>query len=84
MMSYFVLKCLAPCVILANTFRFLTPVLDFIKEDRMGAEKRYITTQKAIEILSENGVKLSKKKAEEVLDLMYFLARLIVNQNFKK
>lgn len=56
----------------------------FINEDRMGAEKRNITTQKAIEILSKNGVKLSEKKAEEVLDLMYFLARLIINQNFKK
>lgn len=50
----------------------------------MGVEKRNITTQKAIEILSKDGVKLSEKKAEEVLDLMYFLARLIVNQNFKK
>ena len=50
----------------------------------MEAGKRNITTQKAIEILSRNGVKLSEKKVEEVLDLMYFLAKLIINQNFKK
>lgn len=50
----------------------------------MDTGKRNITTEKAIEILSKDGVKLSEKKAEEVLDLMYLLAKLIVNQNFKK
>lgn len=50
----------------------------------MKVGKRNITPQKAIEILDRNGVKLSEKKAEEVLDLMYFLAKLIVNQNVKK
>ncbi len=50
----------------------------------MNTGKRNITTEKAIKILSKNGVKLSEKKAEEVLDLMYFLAKLIVNQNVKK
>lgn len=50
----------------------------------MLGEKRSITPEKAVEILGKNGVKLSEKKAEEVLDLMYFLAKLIVNQTFKK
>lgn len=50
----------------------------------MNTVKRNITTEKAVEIFSKNGVKLSEKKAEELLDLMYFLAKLIVNQNFKK
>jgi uncharacterized protein YneF (UPF0154 family) len=50
----------------------------------MDTRKHNITPEKAEEILGKNGVKLSEKKAEEVLDLMYFLAKLIVNQSFKK
>lgn len=50
----------------------------------MIGEKRNITPKKAVEILSESGVKITEKKAEELLDFMYFLAKLIVNQNFKK
>ena len=46
-------------------------------------EKRNISTAKAVEILRKNGVEIDEKKAEEVLDLLYFLAKLIVNQNFK-
>jgi hypothetical protein len=46
--------------------------------------KRNITTEKAIEVLARNGIVVTAKKAEEILDLMYFLAKLIVNQNFKK
>jgi hypothetical protein len=47
-------------------------------------EKRNITTEQAIEVLARNGMVVSAKKAEEILDLMYFLAKLIVKQNFKK
>lgn len=50
----------------------------------MNTRKRNISIEKAFEILSKNGVKLSEKNVEEVLDLMYFLAKLIVNQNLKK
>jgi hypothetical protein len=47
-------------------------------------KKRNVTTKHAIELLQKNGIEINEKKAEEVLDLMYFLAKLIVNQNFKK
>ena len=47
-------------------------------------ENRNITPEQAIKILGKNGIEISEKKAEELLDLMYFLAKLIVNQNFKK
>jgi len=47
------------------------------------AEKRNITPEMAVKILRKNGVEIDGKKAAEVLDLMYFLAKLIVNQNFK-
>lgn len=50
----------------------------------MLTEKRNITPQKAVEILSKSGMKITEKKAEELLDFMYFLAKLIINQNFKK
>lgn len=45
--------------------------------------KRSISVQKAREVLNKNGIELSEKKTEEVLDLMYFLAKLIVDQCFK-
>lgn len=57
----------------------------YLKEESiMLTEKRNITPQKVVEILSKSGVKITEKKAEELLDFMYFLAKLIVNQNFKK
>ncbi len=37
----------------------------------------------AVKILQKNGVEIDEKKAVEVLDLVYFLAKLIVNQNYK-
>jgi hypothetical protein len=46
--------------------------------------KQNITTQRAMEILKKSGVEISEKKAEEVLEIMYFLAKFIVNQEFKK
>ncbi|MFD2865650.1 hypothetical protein [Mucilaginibacter antarcticus] len=45
--------------------------------------KRKITSAEAVRILQKSGMEIDEKKAEEVLDLMYFLAKLIVNQNFK-
>jgi len=47
-------------------------------------EKRNITPQKAVEILSKSGINISEKEAEKVLNFMYFLAKLVVDQNFKK
>jgi hypothetical protein len=47
-------------------------------------KKRNVTAKQAIEILQKNRIEINEKKAEEMLDLMYFLAKLIVNQNFKK
>ena len=46
------------------------------------AEKRNITPEMAVKILRKNGVEMDEKKAAEVLDMLYFLAKLIVNQNF--
>jgi hypothetical protein len=46
-------------------------------------EKRNVTPEMAVKILKKNGVEIDEIKATEVLDLMYFLAKLIVNQNFK-
>ena len=47
------------------------------------AEKRNVTPEMAVKILRKNGVEIDEKKAAEVLDMLYFLAKLIVNQNFK-
>jgi hypothetical protein len=47
-------------------------------------EKRNVTPKQAIEMLQKNGIVIDERKAEKLLDLMYFLAKLIVNQNFKK
>lgn len=46
--------------------------------------KRNVTPEKAMEVLKNNGVEISKKNAEELLDLMYFLAKLSVDQYIKE
>jgi len=46
-------------------------------------ENRSVTTAQVVEIMRKRGVEIDEKKAAEVLDLIYFLAKLIVNQNFK-
>lgn len=46
--------------------------------------ERNVTTEKAMEILSKNSINIDKNDAEEMLELMYFIAKLIVDQNFKK
>lgn len=43
-----------------------------------------ITVDQAQKILFESGINIEKDDAAEVLELMYQLAKLIVNQNFKK
>jgi hypothetical protein len=47
-------------------------------------KKRNITPEQAVKILSKNGINIDKNDAQEMLELMYFLAKLIVDQNFKK
>jgi len=46
--------------------------------------KRNIKTEKAIKILKKNNIEVNEKEAEKILDMLYFFAKLIVNQNFKK
>jgi hypothetical protein len=48
------------------------------------SEKRSVTPKQAMKILSKNGTDVSETQAKEILDVMYFLAKLIVNHNFKK
>jgi hypothetical protein len=48
------------------------------------SEKRNITPQQAVKILEQSGLKVTEKDAEKVLYIMYFLAKLIVNQNLIK
>ncbi len=48
------------------------------------SEKRSVTPEQTIKSFREKGVEITKKEAENILEIMYFLAKLIVNQNFKK
>jgi hypothetical protein len=43
-------------------------------------KKRNITIGDTISVLNKNGVKVSEKDAEVILDFLYFLAKLTVNQ----
>jgi hypothetical protein len=43
-------------------------------------EKRNITPEMAVKILQKSGVQMDEKKAAEVLDLLYNLVKLTVNQ----
>jgi len=47
------------------------------------SEKRNITPEQAIAILKKNGREVNEKEAEKILEFLYFLAKLIVNQNVK-
>jgi len=44
--------------------------------------KRKITPEQAIKILRKNGIEATEKDAEIILDFLYFLAKLTVNQYF--
>lgn len=46
--------------------------------------KRSLTPQMVIDDFRKKGVILSIKDAEKYLDMLYFFAKLIVNQNFIK
>jgi hypothetical protein len=47
-------------------------------------QKRSLTTKDAIKVMRENGVEITEKEAEEILDFLYFLAKLTVNQYIKQ
>lgn len=47
------------------------------------SEKRNITPQQAIEIFKENGYEVNEKEAEVILDFLYFLGKLTVDQYIK-
>lgn len=44
---------------------------------------RGVTPKQAISLLQKKGIDINEKEAEKLLDIMYFLAKLVVNQNFK-
>lgn len=48
------------------------------------SEKRNVTPQQAIKILEQNGLKINEKEAEEILDFLYFIGKLSVNQYVDK
>ena len=43
---------------------------------------RIVKAEQVVKIMQKRGEDMDEKKAEEVLDLIYFLAELIVKQNF--
>ena len=43
-------------------------------------KKRNITTKDTIRAMNENGIQISEKEAEEILDFLYIIAKLTVNQ----
>lgn len=47
------------------------------------AGKRKITVAQAIKVLGSKGVTIDEKEAETILDFLYFLGKLTVNQYIK-
>ena len=47
------------------------------------SERNNITPQQAVKILEQSGLKVSEKDAEIILDFLYFLGKLSVNQYVK-
>jgi hypothetical protein len=43
-------------------------------------KKRSITTGDTVKVMQENGMEISEKDAEIILDFLYFLAKLTVDQ----
>jgi hypothetical protein len=43
-------------------------------------KKRNVTTADTMKVMRENGIEVSEKDAEIILDFLYFLAKLTVNQ----
>jgi hypothetical protein len=46
--------------------------------------KRNITIEQAVKILRKNGIECDEKEAKIILDFLYFLAKLSVNQYFNE
>jgi hypothetical protein len=46
-------------------------------------KKRNVTTADTVKALRKNGIEISEKDAEIILDFLYFLAKLTVNQYVK-
>ncbi|WP_199561018.1 hypothetical protein [Mucilaginibacter hurinus] len=46
--------------------------------------KRKITPEMAVKILAENGMQVTVDQAKNILELLYFLAKLEVDQYLKK
>jgi hypothetical protein len=47
------------------------------------SEKRGITPDQTIKALDSVGIKINEKDAKEILDFLYFLAKLTVNQHVR-
>ncbi|QJD94363.1 hypothetical protein HH214_15500 [Mucilaginibacter robiniae] len=47
------------------------------------SEKRSVTPQQAIELLEKHGCQVTKEEAEKLLDFLYFLGKLTVDQLLK-
>uniref|UniRef100_F4C323 Uncharacterized protein n=2 Tax=Sphingobacteriaceae TaxID=84566 RepID=F4C323_SPHS2 len=47
-------------------------------------EKRHITPEQATKILNKRGIEVNEKQAKIILDFLYILAKLTVNQYFRK
>jgi hypothetical protein len=47
-------------------------------------EKKSLTVEKVIDFYQKRGEKISLETAEKVLNLLYFLAKLVVDQHLKQ
>jgi protein-tyrosine-phosphatase len=47
------------------------------------SEKRSVTPKQAIAVLEKHGYQINEKEAEQVLNFLYFLGRLTVDQYIK-
>jgi protein-tyrosine-phosphatase len=45
-------------------------------------EKRNITPEQAVKVLRKNGIEATEEEAKKILDFLYLLAKLTVNQYF--
>lgn len=59
------------------------PLVERVTMHKDLQRKRSLTVGDAIRVMRENGVEISEKEAEEILDFLYFLAKLTVNQYIK-
>ncbi len=52
--------------------------------DPLIEEERSLTPQQVIEDFNKDGIELTYEQAIKYIDLIYYLARLVVDQNFMK